>query len=790
MSTPFRPLPTLFLLALLATVQPARAAIYTVGSPVGPGQCSHGSLQAAVNAAEGNPGTDTIRVTRSIAHVAQAVQVTTSQELEITGGFATCTQAIADTALTTLDGSGGATEPVLRVTLGFNGVLRLRQLRITGGDEDGGGHGGGVYFRGAQSRLEIHDSELVDNIAGYGGGLYAEGTGLQTRLVIGANVLVAGNRARYSGGGIYADVVEMTMTEPGSMLFNNEAQGIDGGGFGGGLVVLARDAPAIARIGSGGRGNLGAVSWNRARHGGGVAVGGHADDFGARQVATLEVFTTDPQRPAKIAGNFASQSGGALHLRGYAGNLDGWVDAHAYLWNAELSDNSAPQGAAVQLAASPDPVLSYRAESMLHINATDGRPAGAAPCPIGQPCGRIVGNVALDAGGNPTQGALIRAESNTIVLIGDHPFGVTPRGGLLIQDNRGGRLVDSDGSGGDQTVMLRNALVAGNEFGLGVVRAQGNGRLRVRDVTVAGNAIAAGPLIAATGRSVVLGRSILWQPGRATLARSGGTLSIETLIASELASLGAAVDAFDLPPRFIDPERDDYRLRAASPAVDIAAPVDGDDRDVHGLQRDLDLPAVANGVGMRDIGAFERQGLAPLLLAGTFDDPDLRHWTHFAGAWDGSENPAGPAGSGAWRFGASGLTEPRVALGLQCIHLPGPGLYRLTGHGRAGGNTIATRDHAVLRWELRRDGHEACTAGPPDASGHLVVGSGANWSYPAQPAIIAVQPDDWTRNASITVVLSAEDGGISSPRTISAWFDGISLAFLGADRVFANGFDP
>ena len=46
---------------------------------------------------------------------------------------------------------------------------------------------------------------------------------------------------------------------------------------------------------------------------------------------------------------------------------------------------------------------------------------------------------------------------------------------------------------------------------------------------------------------------------------------------------------------------------------------------------------------------------------------------------------------------------------------------------------------------------------------------------------------DFASGSSITITLIAEDGGFSNPRSISAWFDDITLEYQG-DVLFAGGF--
>jgi len=192
---------------------------------------------------------------------------------------------------------------------------------------------------------------------------------------------------------------------------------------------------------------------------------------------------------------------------------------------------------------------------------------------------------------------------------------------------------------------------------------------------------------------------------------------------------------------------------------------------------------------VRDIGAFERQDLLPLLLNGNFDFSDLRLWLWFAGEWDGTENVAGGSGSGSWKYVSTDPNLRRAPIGQQCIHLPGPGRYYLNGRGKGGGNTMPTRDYANLAWEFRRNGTEQCSAGNADSSGEIGVGSGTNWGQAAQPAIIDVSPQDWSPTSSITVTLIGVDGGVSFPATISVRFDGITLTADGSDLIFADGFE-
>ncbi len=759
------------LLFLLATAS-APAAVFTVGTPVGPGQCTHGTIQSAINAAESSPGADTVRLTRSLTYEPEANSVNTTQELTIEGGYADCTAAF-DGVYTVVSGTGGAAEPVFRIS-GNTGVLvRLRYLTISGGDEDGAGKGGGIYFRG-DGLLEVSNSNIRQNTAGSGGGIYAEGTGTNAELAIGANVNVSSNIARYNGGGIVADQIEMTMLTSDSAIFFNEAQGLGGtGGRGGGLYVYSAGLSSYATIGSGSP--LGAIFGNRALYGGGAAVGGSTS--GGGRTAVLDIYATTADRPAELSGNIASAAGGAIYVRSEDSVSSGNVFARAHLFNASLRNNSAPQGAAVQVQGSDTIVL---VETFAEFTFNYGPwPSAAAPCAVDAACGRIVNNTAEDSGGQLTQGAVLNAENDTSVRLGSSGHGI------FLQGNRGGRLIASSSGDGYSPVELRSALVTGNTVSQELIRSSGGDVLGLSDTTLTGNLVSGGSILVANDMDVQLQRSILWQPGVPLLSRSGGTLSTGSLDASDNTSLGGPSAAGTYEPRFIDPGRGDYRLKASSGAIDSAAASGGG--DAYARPRDVDLPVKTNYQGPRDLGAFERQSLLPIVLNGDFDFSDLRYWNLTAGAWDGTENAAGAAGSGSWKFSTSGQTSTRFAVGQQCVHLPGPGRYRLTGRGKGGGNTAISRDYALVAWDFRRAGTEACTGGAVDRTGELTLGSGTSWGQPAQPALIEVSAAEWGYTSSITVRLIAQDGGINIGGSVSAWFDGITLE-TDDDVIFANGF--
>jgi hypothetical protein len=276
------------------------------------------------------------------------------------------------------------------------------------------------------------------------------------------------------------------------------------------------------------------------------------------------------------------------------------------------------------------------------------------------------------------------------------------------------------------------------------------------------------------------------------LTLSGQPLSYLTIIASEVGSLNAGPEAIVAEPRFIDPARGDFRLRAASPAVDYATTVPNDDDDLINNPRDVDLDVVANVRGPRDLGAWERSLLAPLVLNSNFD-VDSNLWpptTAGVSSWDGTQNAAGQSGSGAIKVTQAGTPNQQRVYGLnQCIHLPGPGIYALNGWGRAGAGGVGNRDYLYLNWELRYDGGEGCSSGPADASGDHFLSNSSNWQHPVNPGLIEISDGDWTSNSSLFITQVVTEFGITNPPTTIGWFDGITLDLEVDDTIFRNGFD-
>jgi hypothetical protein len=331
-----------WLIALYAGT--AGASIYTVGSDAA---CSHTDIDAALESARTNPGFDTVRIARSQDYFDVDVSTDTSDDLDILGGYSSCAATQTDGTRTTVRGdtSGGGTgdqEPVFRINVNGGATVRMKGLNITKGDEDGDGKGGGVHLSGAGT-FQIDDSAVYGNTAGNGGGIGVDGAN-GFNLVIGADVTISGNNARYNGGGVYiGDYCHLTMIASGSVIALNKALGTDNGngvigGYGGGVAVIGA---ADADIGSGGQGNLGAIYGNEARYGGGVYLK-NTQHYGANP-ATFNLYTTEPLHPGAIRSNFAHNAGGGIYAEPQKDYLDPVDKAYVRIFDANVEDNSAPQ---------------------------------------------------------------------------------------------------------------------------------------------------------------------------------------------------------------------------------------------------------------------------------------------------------------------------------------------------------------------------------------------------------------------------------------------------------------
>lgn len=91
-------------------------------------------------------------------------------------------------------------------------------------------NGGGIYIGNNDMKIEIYDSQILDNTAsGYGGGINLDGYTLQKFIL--ENVLIDGNTATEDyGGGIFLSGEDLLIAEMNDVIITNNSAGQGGGG--------------------------------------------------------------------------------------------------------------------------------------------------------------------------------------------------------------------------------------------------------------------------------------------------------------------------------------------------------------------------------------------------------------------------------------------------------------------------------------------------------------------------------------------------------------------------------
>ena len=568
-------------IALFAASAPLHAFTYKVGAD---SKCGFSNVSDAVSLAVHNSGYTTIYIASNQAYANQAITINTSLNSHITlvGGVADCAN-LTPTGSTTLNGNGSASVITVRGAL----TLTLSHLDITKGHA---AYGGGIDYAAA-GELHLDASTVEYNTATNGGGIRFQGYGGAADLYLHSNTLVSNNTAGNggSGGGIRVEGnANLHVDEPNTWIGYNKAAD-----KGGGIIVIG---PAYAHVGSSGYGALGVVSDNSANYGGGMAV--FANSNGS---AGLDVFAADPNHPVRIERNLAYHTGGGVYLVPYIyPQSDGAIpinSAAMRMEGAHIDSNAAQEGAGIYADTNSTFAFVDYAYAGAEVYSYSG-----GSCATGLECNTVSDNraVATDAQGNET------ATAGSAILIQTN--GSFQAGRLAMRGNQGAhaiRVVDSLHS----PLQLDTCLIADN-----IVYAElitlGSASASINQCTIAGNInIAEGYAVLRADADLTLTNSIVAQGTQQTLIETaaGASTTVDYVIAGETGSLGPGTNILQADPEFVDPGHGDFHLRLDSPAIDLAPPVVGDDRDLENRPRDQDLPEVQNLDGPRDLGAYERQ---------------------------------------------------------------------------------------------------------------------------------------------------------------------------------------
>jgi CSLREA domain-containing protein len=159
------------------------------------------------------------------------------------GDLATLTRASAQT-------------PMRIIQVQLNGLVQLFNVRVVGGDTDS--LGGGISVTNAAS-LVVMDSEIVDNEAASGGGIWATGTLTLVRTTVASNNARGDGQGDLGRGGGVGLAPGGPATMVNTTLSGNEASGQGGGPFTQRTSILQNVSivdnqapPRVAGIGQGG----------------------------------------------------------------------------------------------------------------------------------------------------------------------------------------------------------------------------------------------------------------------------------------------------------------------------------------------------------------------------------------------------------------------------------------------------------------------------------------------------------------------------------------------------------
>jgi hypothetical protein len=553
--------------------------VFSVGNKTADNSCTYGTIQAAINAATCAAGTKII-LNSSGDYTNQNLSIT-NKNITLIGRPNTPSCSTATAVCGTFFPCPTAPLRTIHGNLKIRGTsnVTIQYLEITDGHgaTDGSGHtwGGGIDYA-ATGRLDITTSTIDNNSANDGGGIRFQGYGGAADLYLHSNTLINSNTATSggSGGGLRVEGnATLHADEPNTWISYNLAAD-----KGGGIIVIG---PATAHIGSNGFGALGVISDNTANYGGGISILGTSDS-----AAQLTVYPTDPNRPVRIERNLAYHTGGGIYLTPGSGG-----SADAILGGVHVDDNAAQEGSGIYVDL----------DSSLNATVPDLK-FYPGHCAAGVECNTVSDNraVATDSAGHQT------ATDGSAILLQTQSYAEFAQ--LAMRRNQGAHVIRvADSLNGP--LALDTCLIADNTT-TAELMTFGSAAASVNQCTIAGNSIGGtSVLYAETGFSMT--NSIIEQGSLPAVhyVGSGNGITLDYLLLSPAAptpSLGAT-HIVKADAQFVDTGNGDFHLAPNSPAVDVAPPVTGDDRDLENRPRDQDLPEVSNINGDRDLGAYERQ---------------------------------------------------------------------------------------------------------------------------------------------------------------------------------------
>lgn len=583
-----------------------------VGNMATDHQCTDNDIQSAINAVV-CPGA-TVVISNERTYTAQHLSIAgKSLTLTATGPGIGCGPPPAFCPPTgcaaapivpqvTLSGAGQTTSAVIAIT--GDSYVKLQYLEISGSNRGLGTTGGGISFIGSGA-LTLDTDTIDNNRATYGAGIDIISPTDATTLTLQPNTLIINNKATNSGGGIrITGKTQLIAVSDATLIGFNSATG----GYGGGIAIIG---PARADIASGGYFNFGVIYSNTAAYGGGVAaIASPGNQLNAR----LQMFTTNAAHPVTLALNQATVGGGAIYLKpSESSGLKSF--AAACTKDFRIDGNTAPEGSAiyadwVSSATGIDTGGSaYLNDSQVICSPNPPVDLGAVACAPDAPCNEISENT--------TVGSVFFAGHNAEI----HGKNISIR-----HNNAAHLLFIEQGFLG-----LEGSLLANNQLSQELLLSEG-GDAGLSNCTVAHDVINSAYTLKVTSNAdFTLQDDIIDEADTLLVDQlSGATVYASNILSNDITTLPVNATIIHQDPLFVNAAAGNYHLRAftqngavtASQAIDFAptSPLDIS-YDLDGNPYGIDVPAVANAYGKRDLGAYEAQPITDRIFADAFGDP-------------------------------------------------------------------------------------------------------------------------------------------------------------------------
>jgi predicted outer membrane repeat protein len=417
-------------------------------------------------------------------------------------------------------------------------------------------------------------------------------------------VTITGNRSNFDGGGIRIQgpthLFMLQDSLSGSTVISNNASGVDINGvventsdIGGGIDV---EGFAIADISVTQNFFGGAINHNQASNGGGIAT---------RNGGIVRLFTTIPNQQVSITENTARNHGGGIYSASRS-----QVCAFGY----SISLNTAQNGGAIYTD-------SDGAGAEFLFGDLDDPTRCAVPHWVTTqlPTNAVYPTFQNEIEANTT----IQDDGAAIFIARNTTFDTSSIRGELVHValNTAGEVIKTQSPGVFPT-LLTNCLIDGNSVRHELIHSESD--FVMEGCTVANNFIPFGTPMLSTTSPATIRHSIIWQPAINTFkADFTKVIELTDSIVPDAAAIASAGFTQFFGVRSADPLfvnvstfSGNYRLQAASPAIDYAAttvpttnPNAAGPTDLAGhLRCGVTLTHVATSC---DIGAYERQTPAP-----------------------------------------------------------------------------------------------------------------------------------------------------------------------------------